>query len=341
MNQDSRQQRLKSLLATQPRLHRLDKTNVNVLYGEPGSRQVPATIATEDKDALLHRWIPTNMDLIKEQLRSRGGLLFRGFNVSSVELFQLIVQEFSKNAMPYTQRSSPRTEIKDRIYTSTDHPADQYINMHNELSYSPRWPLQIMFYCLQPSETGGETPIADSRQVLKALSPATRASFKEKGIMYVRNLGGGLGLDWQTVFQTTDRSEVEEECSRNEMQFEWKDNNRLQIRWTRPAIVDHPVTGEEIWFNHAYFFNAANLDEEVADAVTSSEEMPFNTFYGDGSPISGEVLKEIGDAYEQAKVIFPWKKGDVLLLDNMLMSHGRNPFEGDRKIMVAMWEPNR
>ncbi|GAA0555714.1 TauD/TfdA family dioxygenase [Chitinophaga japonensis] len=341
MNQDIRQQRLKSLLATQPRLHRLDQTSVNILYADANARQVPVTVITEDKDALLHKWIPAGMAMVREQLRTHGALLFRGFNVASVEAFRLVVQAFSEEAMPYTQRSSPRTEIKDRIYTSTDHPADQYINMHNELSYSYRWPLQIMFCCMQPAAKGGETPIADSRQVLKALSPQTRQQFRDKGIMYVRNLGGGLGLDWQQVFQTDSRESVEEECRQNEMHFEWKDNNRLQIRWTRPAIVKHPATGEEIWFNHAYFFNAANLDEAVADAVMSREDMPFNTFYGDGSPIPVAVLEEIGAAYERSRIVFPWKKGDVLLMDNMLMSHGRYPYEGNRKIMVAMWEPNR
>jgi alpha-ketoglutarate-dependent taurine dioxygenase len=32
----------------------------------------------------------------------------------------------------------------------------------------------------------------------------------------------------------------------------------------------------------------------------------------------------------------PWQKGDVALLDNMKISHGRMPFEGDRRILVAM-----
>ncbi|MNG41197.1 Taurine catabolism dioxygenase TauD, TfdA family [compost metagenome] len=35
---------------------------------------------------------------------------------------------------------------------------------------------------------------------------------------------------------------------------------------------------------------------------------------------------------------FDWRKGDVILLDNMLAAHARDPFEGPRKIVVAMGE---
>jgi alpha-ketoglutarate-dependent taurine dioxygenase len=35
-------------------------------------------------------------------------------------------------------------------------------------------------------------------------------------------------------------------------------------------------------------------------------------------------------------ISFRWERGDVLLLDNYLVAHGRNPYEGPRKILVAM-----
>jgi hypothetical protein len=340
MNPNLRQERLNSLLNTKPRMHRLDEATVTIRYAEPGSNEVPVTISPENKDAMLDKWAPANEPFIRRQLATAGALLFRGFNIHSVEDFSRVVSVLSDTAMPYTQRSSPRTEIKDRIYTSTDHPADQTINMHNELSYSYKWPLRIMFCCIRPAAEGGQTPIADSRRVLQALSAETRRVFSEKKIMYVRNLGGGLGLGWEEVFQTSDRAAVEQECRENAMDFEWLDNNRLRIKWVRPAIVRHPNTSEEIWFNHAFFFNAANLAGELADVLYSGDDLPFNTYFGDGSPIPLAVTEEIGAAYERSKILFDWVRGDVLLMDNMLLSHGRNPYTGDRKITVAMWEPH-
>lgn len=71
----------------------------------------------------------------------------------------------------------------------------------------------------------------------------------------------------------------------------------------------------------------------------NDELLPFRTYYGDGTEIEEEVIEEIRDVYERTKITFAWKEGDILLLDNMLMAHGRNPFQGERKILVGMSEP--
>ena len=31
-----------------------------------------------------------------------------------------------------------------------------------------------------------------------------------------------------------------------------------------------------------------------------------------------------------------WERGDVAVIDNMLASHGRTPFDGERRVLVAM-----
>ena len=52
-------------------------------------------------------------------------------------------------------------------------------------------------------------------------------------------------------------------------------------------------------------------------------------------------LREIGRVYEACAVRFAWQKGDVVMLDNMLVAHARDPFEGERKICVAMGQMMR
>jgi alpha-ketoglutarate-dependent taurine dioxygenase len=42
--------------------------------------------------------------------------------------------------------------------------------------------------------------------------------------------------------------------------------------------------------------------------------------------------------YREAAVCFAWQKGDLLMVDNMLVAHGRAPFTGPRRILVAMAE---
>jgi hypothetical protein len=85
------------------------------------------------------------------------------------------------------------------------------------------------------------------------------------------------------------------------------------------------------------------LDSEMRDALLSElseEDLPYNTYYRDGSPIEPEVLDLLRQAYESETIKFTWKERDLLLLDNMLVAHGRSPFRGPRQIVVGMTEPH-
>jgi alpha-ketoglutarate-dependent taurine dioxygenase len=279
---------------------------------------------------------------LEATLLKHAAILFRGFDLRSAEQFERVIAALSSGALEYQFRASPRTRVAGNIYTSTDYPADEVIFPHNEHSYSPRFPLRLFFFCETPAAEGGETPIGSNRAVLQQLRPELVEKFRQKRVLYVRNYGDGLGLPWQTVFQTEDRSEVDAYCASVGIRTEWKSQTRLRTEQIGPAIARHPRTGEDVWFNHATFFHVTTLPERVQAALTSSfgeRDLPTNTFYGDGSPIEQDVLEELRGAYRAAMVKFPWQRGDMLFVDNMLCAHGREPFAGARKILTGMAEP--
>jgi alpha-ketoglutarate-dependent taurine dioxygenase len=107
------------------------------------------------------------------------------------------------------------------------------------------------------------------------------------------------------------------------------------------AVASHPVTGEAVWFNQAHLFHVSSLRGEIRDSLlaASADEPPRNAYYGDGSVIADNDLDQIRAAYDDATVVFSWEKGDVLLVDNMLVAHGRKPFRGERRIVVGMGQP--
>jgi len=288
-------------------------------------------------------WATTNRSWIEEKLSLHGGVLFRGFNITSVELFRGFIGAIAgTEPLAYSERSSPRMAVGENIYTSTDYPATQSIFLHNENSYQQSWPMNIFFYCATPASEGGETPIADCRRVYEQLSPNVRQRFIERNWMYVRNFGEGFGLPWQTVFQTNDPSVVEEHCRQHDIHAEWRSDNRLRISAIRNAVAMHPRTGEPVWFNHATFFHVTTLEPSVRDALLADYDggdLPTNTFYGDGSPIEPEVLEQLREAYRSETIMFSWQANDVLLLDNMLVAHGRAPYTGERKVLVGMAHP--
>jgi len=290
----------------------------------------------------LAQWAADRRAAIESELLRHGGILFRGFAVDQPAHLESFIRAVAGEALEYRERSSPRSSVEGRIYTSTDYPPSQPIFFHNENSYQNVWPLKICFFCQQPAASGGETPIADCRRVLAALDPALRERFAARGWMYVRNFGDGFGLDWRTVFQTDDRTAVELHCREHGIEAEWKAGDRLRTRAVRPAVARHPKTGELVWFNHAAFFHVSTLEPEIREALLADfdeDELPANTYYGDGAPIEPETLDHLRSLYERASVRFPWQRGDLLLLDNMMTAHGRAPYSGGRRILVGMAEP--
>jgi alpha-ketoglutarate-dependent taurine dioxygenase len=287
----------------------------------------------------LEAWAGSHREVIDDRLRGTGGILFRGFGLTSAAELEAFCVALSPELMGYGERSTPRREVEGKVYTSTEYPADQHIPMHNELSYAHHWPRTIWFFCLEPAEEGGATPIADSRLVYRSIDPVVRQRFAEKGVMYVRNFGDGLGLSWREVFQADDPVAVEAYCREAGIEVEWRPGDRLRTRSVRPAVARYPRTGEDLWFNQAHLHHVSSLPAAVREAlleVVAAEDLPFNTFYGDGTEIGEAELDEVRRAYAEASIRFPWQRGDVLMLDNLLIAHGRDPYVGPRKILVAM-----
>ncbi len=287
----------------------------------------------------LDAWAKANQSIVDTWLLEYGALLFRGFEVDSLDDFNNFVTFTSGPALSYQERSSPRETVQEHIYTSTSHPASEEIFLHNEQSYNLCFPLRIYFHCLKSAETGGETTLSDTRRIYQYLPDEVVSKFVRLGYTYSRNFGEGLGLPWQTAFQTTDKSTVEQYCKANDISYEWRSQSRLRTRQIRNCVAIHPQSKEKLWFNHATFFNVSTLAAGLAAelcAQFADDELPNQTFYGDGSAIEPEVLDTLRKAYLQAKMAVKWKPLDVLMVDNIRMSHGREPFSGSRKVVVAM-----
>jgi amino acid adenylation domain-containing protein len=340
--EERREQQLKKLLNVRPKSVKLsDKTLVRESRLNAETR-LPVIFEPAYEEVDLIGWAGQNRELIDNRLRQHGALLFRGFNTRSLETFEQFTTTISSSLMSYGERSSPRHALSRHIYTSTDHPADQHILLHNEQSYTLNWPMKIWFLCVRPAQSGGRTPIADSRRIYNRLPASIVERFARQQVMYVRNYGDGLGLSWQEAFQTADKDVVAEHCRRDAIEFEWKDGNRLRTKQVRPAVRQHPRTRETVWFNHAVFFNVHSLERSARESLRAGVDdwdLPFNTFYGDGTPIEAEVVEEIYRVYLEEQVAFVWQAGDILMLDNMLCAHGREPFVAPREIAVAMAEP--
>src|SRR5690242_11890455 len=104
------------------------------------------------------RWYRHNEKNIDDTLLDTGALLLRGINIYSNDDFNFILSGLGIRPLDYHDGTTPRKKISSGIYSSTEYDSSQTINLHNELSYSTKWPSRILFCCLTASVSGGETP---------------------------------------------------------------------------------------------------------------------------------------------------------------------------------------
>lgn len=293
---------------------------------------------TPPRGVPLTGWLLAHSDGLRSALLRVGAVRLTGTGLGDPSALGEVAATVSGKLLEYTERTTPRARVRGSVFTSTEYPANQHILQHNETSYTREWPDHVFFLSARTAEHGGQTPVADSRSVLRGLPTDLVRRFTELGVRYTRSYHAGLGLPWQEVFQTEDRGEVEKYCRANEIEWEW-DDDLLRTRQLRPAVAVHPVTGETVWFNQAHLFHVLGLDPDSRDTLLDlfdEQDLPSNAYYGDGTPITEEDLAAIGQAYEAETLAADWSDGDLLIVDNMLMSHGRAPYQGARKVLVAM-----
>ncbi len=275
---------------------------------------------------------------IDRLLTEAKAVVFRGFQVRPDQL-DGVLDLLLRNRLAYVHGNSPRTKVGREVYTSTEYPAELTISMHNELSYAASWPARLVFFCETAAAGGGATPVADGARWLAGLDPEVREAFSG-GLRYVQNLpdGHGLGRSWQDTFETDDRDQVEAHLAGAGATWEWK-RRGLRVIQVRPATTRHPVTGAEVWFNQADQWHLATLDSQTAAGLAEimpEEDLPQSVRFADGSPIPDDQVRQVRDRGLDAAVDVDWHPGDLLLIDNVLVAHGRRAFTGSRRVLVAM-----
>ncbi|GKT25654.1 non-ribosomal peptide synthetase [Acidovorax sp. SUPP3334] len=301
-------------------------------------REFPLVIEATGNDLDPVAWAREQRGFIESMLRKHGGILLRNLGLKSPQDFEAFAETIEPELYG-GYGDLPKKEGGRNTYRSTPYPERQMILFHNESSHLERWPRKQWFFCELPSPVGGATPIVDCREMLRRLPADLVDGFERKELLYVRTFTPGLDVSWQDFYKTDRRELVEARLAAAGIEWRWLDRDTLQTRTRCPAVMRHPITGERVFFNQVQLHHASCLEPEVREdllALVGMDRLPRHVCYGDGSPISDATMAVVGDAYEACAVRFDWRQGDVVMLDNMLAAHARDPYEGPRKIVVAM-----
>jgi alpha-ketoglutarate-dependent taurine dioxygenase len=323
--------------------------------------------AAERSLAALCRTLKSNEDWLQAQLVRHGALLFRGFAIDGPEDFEQLARAIDDDLKNEYLGTSPRDAVTGHVFSASELPDFYPIPQHCEMSFCASPPRRVFFCCLvEPQAGSGETPLCDFRKVWRDLEPAVLDRFVSRGIRHVRNYaapgqqGDAMQLKgWDEMFLTRDKAVVAARAREEGFEPEWTEGDGLRLVSTQPVHRDHPVTGERVWHNHATTFHvstplaeyrriaeyrpsdrhrglvkiAEKLDTEAR--AKPSDERSMHTTHLDGGEIAESDMEAVRDAVWKNLSVTPWQRGDVVAIDNHSTSHGRLPYEGDRKIVVC------
>lgn len=289
----------------------------------------------------LHEYLRSEAEALQQLLGRHGGILFRGFDVNTPEDFRASNECLGAQPFDYVGGNSPRSRVAADVFTSTEYPASEVISLHNEMSYLPSWPRRLFFCSMIPATRGGQTSLAHGGDVLRQLPVDVVERFCGKQINYIRNLQSDipLGKNWQTTYQTQDRAEVEAIVASQGSTCRWQPNGSLRVSTRCKATLAHPDTGKEYWFNQAEQWHPTALNpamRSMFEEMVGPGNLPHECEYGDGDPMEADVLVEIRRVLERSKLLFDWQRGDLLMVDNIAMMHGRESFGGERKTLAYL-----
>ena len=310
---------------------------------------------------------------LHDQLHTRGAALLRGFGLRTPAEFETAARAVEPELKNEYLGTSPRDALTPYVFSASELPPYYPIPQHCEMTFVKTPPRRLMFACLvAPTGGGGETPLCDMRTVAAELDPAVRGRFERGGIRIIRNYDGPSGkgfLDlwqlkrWDELFQTTDRAVVEAKAAAEGVftDLSWGPGDRLRLISEHDALRAHPETGVPVWFNHVQIFHPAAAAGEylriarrqgprlrylglaafatamvaLKRRLAKDEEQAMFCSYGDGSPISDAEVGAVRAAIWQNLAFPRWRQGDVMAIDNRAIGHGRMPYLGPRRVVVA------
>ncbi|WP_327707494.1 TauD/TfdA family dioxygenase [Streptomyces decoyicus] len=289
-------------------------------------------------------WAAARRDALRAVVAEHGSVVVRGLGMRDPAEAGTVLQGLG--VAPVTEREAfaARQTYSEGVYSSSKWPPTQPMCMHHELSYTLEFPGLMLFACLGAPTEGGATAVADSTAVLDALPPALTERFEREGWLLTRSYNEEIGASLEQAFGTGDRDAIEQYCRAHAIECTWQPDGTLRTRQRRSAVVRHPVSGRRCWFNQIAFLNEWTMAPEVREYLIDEygpDGLPFNTRYGNGDPVTEDVVQLLNEVYEAHTARRPWEAGDLLLIDNVRTAHSREPFEGPRDVVVALADPVR
>lgn len=326
--------------------------------------EVPMPSELAGNPEAQRRYFAEQLPQIYKDLKRHGAIIFRGFEISAEkETFGEVGRSLQLEPCEDPLHSVAARDAVDKkagVYEAVNKPSRSkfYIGMHNEM-VGDKAPGAALFVCFKAAEKGGEFMIADGRKMFQQLDEGWLQDIYNRDVVYstaefpmgfieslpdfmqtaVEPLAHGAmtqALKMKVDFQT-------------ELLWEksgYDGSKILQVRAMPQApVVRHFATGEPCWWgsmhSHAEYLRSERekVFGEAQETTGSSRINKTDVYYADNSEkVEVDRLKHLDAVTVDCAVKVKMQPGDMVLLDNYLVMHGRCPFEGTRLHAVCWFK---
>lgn len=325
----------------------------------------PHVFTAVNRTTKLVEFVRGHLAELKESLSISGAVLLRGFPLIRAEEFAELSAEIGGPLGTNYEGPSPRTYQAPGVYTASEVSRAMVVPEHAEMSYLPQMPRHLFFWCRVPALVGGETTVVDGRRVLSRLNPALVEPLTAGPLRIRRRHARPEGWHdpfelkrWSTTFGTADRDELRARLRGLGYEASFGRDGSLTLEHSQAAIRVHPETRERAWLNHLLVFHSSAPTAILESAARRERELSALALYpvafayrklsraigrevatdvrlATGAPIAEATVAHVREVVNASAVGVRWQCGDVLVLDNHLVMHGRRPFQGQREVLVS------
>ncbi len=301
--------------------------------------EFPAVIEATNKAEDPYAWLSQQREDLLGQLDRQGAVLLRGFALHSDTDFDRAISAFELPAFTYAESLSNavRKNRTDKVFTANEAPPEIEIFLHHEMAQTPRYPSKLFFFCELAPGGGGATPLCRSDLLLQAMRkhmPEFVSRCEQHGLRYTNimpldaDAQSGQGRSWKSTLSSDSQAGAEARLEVLGYSWQWLDDGSLKATTPVLPAVKTLESGTEVFFNQliAAFMgwkDSRNRHEKVVR-------------FGDSSEIADEDMQQVVSLAKQFTYDLQWQTGDMAVVDNFLVMHGRRPFTGERRVLASL-----
>jgi len=295
-------------------------------------------------------WSRDRRDLLDRLILQYGGIVLRGFPIESAGEFNRFANLFPIYENGYAGGMAPRRHVTGDVLESTYLTEGFKLSLHSEMAYMKRFPPRVAFFCQHAARVGGETIIGSLAELTRRIPAELRAKIERHKVRVVRNyapcgssrdretLEDTNQIGWDEAFQTESREEVERLCEVLGIEPLWNEDGGLTLFDLVEPFTVHPVTGQRVYRSslHTDITSERQGMGATRERLIASQEHPSGSYLETGEKLARDEAEIIHRIQEEIEISWKWRDGDLMILDNLQVAHGRNPYSGPRQVHVAL-----